>query len=1354
MKRIISVILALLMIVTAFPLSAFANQKNYADTQQQIEYQATNAIGDIILNAADFNESEAAANAIQNVTVSGKTATIELKNTDAGTLIVAIYDNDGKTMLGSGKTDIAASETEQFITAEVEISADEMPEYFYLKAFFVDSANRPLCEQYETIEYTKKFEEFMAKTTADFDEKYTINLDESDKENFLVISEDAVVIQSQQGKNTVAENDFVNSLYIIENADKQVKNLRKNDVLYYPYGGEDEYILTKIGKIDVNGDTVTIEGTSPDSITEFFQYAKVNLTKTESTIIQEDEPETFERLSMKKKPTDIDTTLSETHSLDITIGAVTGTLDLTSEFNFRLYVDAALLDGYVEIAAIYKANASLAVTIKDKLPDISIPVAIVGFDFDKIDLSANVKVAVIVRTEIGITLKIEFFEQVIGFSCTSDAGLINKCKSPTVSFSRPDLSTSGTVFAGIALQIELNGLEFVNVLLEANAGLQLNAVLQLIESTDDRIHECSVCFKIDAFLQTECFADIKLPIDFPVEGKTTFLKYLFGIGEYYLSVEEGFGKGKCPGLYYKVTVNVTNASGDALSGISVNDNHTTDSNGQAVLYLPNGEHNIVAKTPEGFSDSKEIFINDEPKTINLSIFRCKVNVTVNDNEGKPISGATVNDKYTTNSSGVVSFYLQEGEHKIVASYENISAQTEAIIRNETEKNFTITISKSKIIVTVTDESGKPMSGATVNNKYITDENGVAEFYLTNGTQTITVKTEDGLVEKHTLTVNGEKEIPVSVLMRGNKCGDDLVWEIRNDELIISGTGEMYDYKLAPDNYTLCAPWYPERDLIKKVTIGDGATSIGNYAFNECRKLESITIPDSMVSIRSAAFMNCFKLADITIPDSVKTIEHDAFFNCESITDLTIPDGVTTIGMGTFQGCNVLKSITIPDSVTSIGAKAFHGCRNLTDITIPDSVKSIGYSAFEYCVSLKEITIPDGVTSIENRAFKSCSLLESVKIPDIVTSIGNEAFYGCYVLADIEIPDKVTSIGEKAFGYCHKLPEITIPDGVTTIGTQTFYYCNELTSITIPDSVTSFGEGAFNGCKKLPDIHIPNGVTTIGNSTFTGCSSLTHLSIPDSVTSIGTGAFSGCNSLTEIIIPARVTSIGNQAFLNCKSLKKITISSGVTSIGDMAFYYCNSLETVYYAGTKMQWNRIAGISSIGLSDDVEIIYNYVAPQAYMLSAEYSPVGLDIGDFSETVTSAVIGNEYVILVVRDKNAADLLAAENLLFIDQKTADSETLTFSFSLKDDVSDYDVLFTTNDKDDEKDDEKENVVTGDVNGDGKLTASDARAALRMSAKLETYTPEQFAAADVNGDGKLTASDARIILRVSAKLQTF
>ncbi len=64
-------------------------------------------------------------------------------------------------------------------------------------------------------------------------------------------------------------------------------------------------------------------------------------------------------------------------------------------------------------------------------------------------------------------------------------------------------------------------------------------------------------------------------------------------------------------------------------------------------------------------------------------------------------------------------------------------------------------------------------------------------------------------------------------------------------------------------------------------------------------------------------------------------------------------------------------------------------------------------------------------------------------------------------------------------------------------------------------------------------------------------------------------------------------------------------------------------------------------------------------------------------------------------------------------------------------------------------------VLGDLNGDSEVTASDARLALRISAKL--YIPEDEninAVADVDYSGDVTASDARIILRVSAKLQSF
>ena len=66
-------------------------------------------------------------------------------------------------------------------------------------------------------------------------------------------------------------------------------------------------------------------------------------------------------------------------------------------------------------------------------------------------------------------------------------------------------------------------------------------------------------------------------------------------------------------------------------------------------------------------------------------------------------------------------------------------------------------------------------------------------------------------------------------------------------------------------------------------------------------------------------------------------------------------------------------------------------------------------------------------------------------------------------------------------------------------------------------------------------------------------------------------------------------------------------------------------------------------------------------------------------------------------------------------------------------------------------DEYINADTGDINNDGKITAMDARLALRISAKLDESSEIQMKIADFNGDGKVTAMDARLILRKAAKL---
>ena len=59
------------------------------------------------------------------------------------------------------------------------------------------------------------------------------------------------------------------------------------------------------------------------------------------------------------------------------------------------------------------------------------------------------------------------------------------------------------------------------------------------------------------------------------------------------------------------------------------------------------------------------------------------------------------------------------------------------------------------------------------------------------------------------------------------------------------------------------------------------------------------------------------------------------------------------------------------------------------------------------------------------------------------------------------------------------------------------------------------------------------------------------------------------------------------------------------------------------------------------------------------------------------------------------------------------------------------------------------TVLGDLNGDGQVTAIDARWALQAASGTRTLTEEQKAAADINGDGKVTAIDARWILQVAS-----
>lgn len=72
-----------------------------------------------------------------------------------------------------------------------------------------------------------------------------------------------------------------------------------------------------------------------------------------------------------------------------------------------------------------------------------------------------------------------------------------------------------------------------------------------------------------------------------------------------------------------------------------------------------------------------------------------------------------------------------------------------------------------------------------------------------------------------------------------------------------------------------------------MTIGNGVTSIGDYAFSGCDELTSVTIGKDVTSIGNMAFYDCIRLKSVTIPDSVTSIGSGAFAHCRELTSVTI-----------------------------------------------------------------------------------------------------------------------------------------------------------------------------------------------------------------------------------------------------------------------------------------------------------------------------------------------------------------------------------------------------------------------------------------------------------------------------------
>ncbi len=455
-------------------------------------------------------------------------------------------------------------------------------------------------------------------------------------------------------------------------------------------------------------------------------------------------------------------------------------------------------------------------------------------------------------------------------------------------------------------------------------------------------------------------------------------------------------------------------------------------------------------------------------------------------------------------------------------------------------------------------------------------------------------------------------------------GDNVKWTLDSEgTLTISGTGEMEDYEALINP----APWYYKyKNIINKVIIDTGITSIGSGTFSLCEKVTDVNIPNSVIRISRQAFENCIGLLEITIPNGVTEICDSAFRGCINLKKVDFPNTLISIGQSSFNDCSNLVTINIPDSVINVGGFAFSGCTKLRSVNMGNNVKSIEDGAFSECPQLTSLTIPKNTTSIGKNICENCgSVNYDVSPQNVCFSSQNGVLFNkekteliSYAKDKIQpvydIPYGVEKIAIGAFAYCENLTKITIPDSVISIGIDVFYNTG------LYETQMYTGKGLYDGDAYYIDNYLIDVKGDI--STFT---------VKEGTIAIAGGAFAGGayfkSEITQLYIPRSIKNIGESNFN----------------------YSCSSITDVYYAGSKTEWEQIVIENDNDALNNANIHFMGVDPAP---TAEPNAPSIEITGVSSNRVSAKIGNckskdAKVILAVYSKSGALIEMQETDIF-----------------------------------------------------------------------------------------------------------
>ena len=397
-------------------------------------------------------------------------------------------------------------------------------------------------------------------------------------------------------------------------------------------------------------------------------------------------------------------------------------------------------------------------------------------------------------------------------------------------------------------------------------------------------------------------------------------------------------------------------------------------------------------------------------------------------------------------------------------------------------------------------------------------------------------------------------------------------------------------------------------IVTTVSIGNGITAIGDYAFANLPYLSYVSFGSSVQAIGSYAFANDTSLTMIALPASLSYVEAYAFTGCpltyaHAANQNTIVYTPNTELLAALGGTGTSGGTTTPPA---------QGGVNVENV-IPGTSLTWSYNTSTRSLNIRGTgAIPHYTSAAATPWAAYAGEITAIMVQTGVTGIGNYAFSGITGVTDLYLPSTLSSIGSYAFSNCTALKTIELPAGVEMISEYTFFNCVSLESVTLPANIKSIGIGAFYGCKGLTLVDFPATLTIIGDKAFYDNTALSGVIFRSASLYIGNQAFGNCPLTKAVCLGAQPTAAAGNELLVTKyvtrygtgsngnaswDIDRVTGVLTVTGTGDLtnATGWKDELafaETVIINGfTTIGANLLKGntaLKNVVLSDSVQTI----------------------------------------------------------------------------------------------------------------------------------------------------------------------